>query len=342
MKIALVGYQGSGKSTFFEWLSGVAADPALAHTTQSASVPVPDDRIPQLCEIYKPKKVTMASLDLVDTPGLGRDHQGNPARLATLREAGCLVLVVAGFDGADPASDLTSFEEDLMLADMEIVTGRIERLRESVKKPRPNREEEMAELAALEPILAAMEAGTPLQESQLNESQRRATRSFQLLSGKPRMIAINLSDDEEHPERLLQKMPSSIRAVAVTARLQQELARMEESERRDFAQEMGVAIQDRGEILRRMLHSSGQHLYFTAGEKEVRSWMLRQGGTALEAADNIHSDLARGFIRCETMSCEDLLRLGSERDVKANNLMRQEPKDYVIKDGDIINIKFSV
>ena len=105
---------------------------------------------------------------------------------------------------------------------------------------------------------------------------------------------------------------------------------------------MGIGHFDRDALLRTLLDASGQMLYFTAGEKEVRTWMLRQGGTALEAAANIHTDLARGFIRAEVMTCDDLIRLGSEREIKAHGLVRQEPKDYVIQDGDILNIRFSV
>ncbi len=117
---------------------------------------------------------------------------------------------------------------------------------------------------------------------------------------------------------------------------------MEPAEREAFKQEMGITLYDRDSLLRTILDVSGQMLYFTAGEKEVRTWMLRKGGTALEAAANIHTDLARGFIRAETMQCADLIRLGSEREIKAAGLVRQEPKDYVIRDGDILNIRFSV
>ena len=162
MKIGLVGYQGSGKSTLFEWLTGVPADPAVAHIGQSAIAPVPEPRIQPLCDVYHPKKITMASLELVDTPGLARSHEGNAARLGVIREAGCLVLVVAGFGGLDPLADRRSFAEDALLADLEIVSGRVERLRESVKKPRPNRDKEVAELAALEQVLTALESGRPL------------------------------------------------------------------------------------------------------------------------------------------------------------------------------------
>ena len=140
MKIGLVGYQGSGKSTLFHWLTGVAPDPALAHIGQSAMAPIPDPRIEQLCKVYHPKKVTLAALELVDTPGLSRTHEGNAARMGMIREAGCLVFVVAAFSAADPAADLRSFDEDLVLADMEIVTNRLQRVEDSLKKPLPRPE----------------------------------------------------------------------------------------------------------------------------------------------------------------------------------------------------------
>ena len=184
MKIGLVGYQGSGKSSLFHWLTGVAPDLSQAHVGQSAMAPIPDARVEPLCTIYRPKKVTLASLELADTPGLSRSHEGNAARLGTIRDTGCLVLVVAGFGGSDPNVDLASFEEDILLADMEIVSGRIERLRESSKKPRPARDREMeqAELDALGPLLAQLEAGKALRELELTEEQAKATRSFRLLT----------------------------------------------------------------------------------------------------------------------------------------------------------------
>ncbi|MFO0900263.1 MAG: DUF933 domain-containing protein [Pirellulales bacterium] len=342
MKIGLVGYQGAGKSTLFEWLTGVRPDPALAHTQQAAATPVPEPRVAALCEVYHPKKITLASLDLVDTPGLSRTHEGNPARLGHIREAGCLVLVTSAVARPDPLADLASFEEDLLLADMEIVGGRLERLRDSLRKPRPNRDQEQAELTALEPILAAMEGGKPMRTSDMNDAQVKATRSFRLLSEKPRMIVVNVDDDEAKPERFEEKSTPDCPVVAVPLRLQLELAQMEAAERAALVEEMGLKVYDRDSLLRTIMGASGQMLYFTAGEKEVRTWMIHKGGTALEAADNIHSDLARGFIRAEVMTCADLIRLGSEREIKANNLVRQEPKDYVVRDGDILNIKFSV
>jgi ribosome-binding ATPase YchF (GTP1/OBG family) len=343
MKIGLVGYQGSGKSTLFEWLTGVPADPALGHIGQNAMAPVPEPRIQQLCEIYHPKKITQASLELADTPGLDRSHQGNPARLGLIRDSGCLVLVVAGFDGSNWKADLAGFREDLLLADLEIVTGRVERLRESVKKPRPNRDQEIVELAALEQVLATLETGTPVPASSMSEDQFKATRSFRLLTEKPTMVILNVADDAELEDVTPVSADSSApRLLAIRVGLERELSKMSPQDRADFEREMGIGTSRRDLALRTILDASGQMLYFTAGDKEVRTWMLRQGGTALEAADNVHSDLARGFIRAEVIQCDDLVRLGSEREVKAAGLTRQEPKDYVIRDGDILHIRSGV
>jgi ribosome-binding ATPase len=346
MKIGLIGYQGSGKSTLFEWLSGVPADPALAHASQIAMAPVSDPRVEPLREIYGPKKITLAALELVDTAGLNRTHEGNATRLAQIREAGCLVLVVGAFEpGCNPLADADGFAEDFLLADLEIVSGRIERLRESLKKPRPDRDKELAELAALEPLLHALESGTPLAEAGMNDEQLKVTRSFRLLTQKPRLVVFNVGDDEANPERFVAPLTARtppVQALAVPARLELELSRMSSEERRAFCQEMGIASTDRDALVRKLLDASGQLLYFTAGEKEVRTWMLPRGGTALDAAANVHSDLARGFIRAEVMKSDDLVRLGSEREMKAQGLVRQEPKDYVVQEGDILLVRFSV
>lgn len=342
MKIGIVGYQGSGKSTLFEWLTGVAPDLAQAHVGQSAMSPLPEPHVEPLCAIYHPKKITLASLEFVDTPGLNRKHEGNAARLAVIREAGCLVIVAAAFGGGDALADAERIQEDFLLADMEIVSGRIERLRESVKKPRPNREQEAAELSALELVMHALEAGTPIADAQMSEDQRKATRSFRLLTEKPQFVICNLPDDATDPAKCIAASTPARRVTGVPISLELELARMPDEDRAEFEKEFHLPGPRKNELLREVLDASGQILYLTAGDKEVRTWLLRRGGTALEAADNIHSDLARGFIRAETMHADDLIRLGSEREVKAQNLVRQEPKDYVVKEGDILHVRFSV
>jgi ribosome-binding ATPase YchF (GTP1/OBG family) len=163
-----------------------------------------------------------------------------------------------------------------------------------------------------------------------------------LLTEKPRMVVVNMADDDSDPSRFDKLSTDKVRVVGVPIGLQRELSRMSAEERAEFEAEMNLVGTDRDSLLKIIMDVSGQMIYFTAGDKEVRTWMLRQGGTALEAADNIHSDLARGFIRAETMTCADLIRLGSEREIKANNLMRSEAKDYVVRDGDILHIRFSV
>ena len=341
MKIGIVGYQGSGKSTLFHWLTGVAPDPSLAHTIQSAMCTVPEPRIDDLVKIYQPKKITQAAIEVVDTPGLSRTHEGSAQKLATIREAGALVIAIAGFGSSDPKADIRNFDDDLLIADLDIVQGRVERLRDQLKKPRPgpDREKDQAELAALEPILAELDAGRPLHQFPMTPDQKKAIKSFQLFSDKPRMIVVNLADDDADAGRFTGATPPGIELHAFSIQLQMDLARMSPEERAEFCREMGVQPFDRDHLIRRIMDVSGQMLFFTAGEKEVRTWMLRQGGTAVEAAAGIHTDLAKGFIRAETMSHADLVRLGSEREIKAAGLMRQEPKDYVIRDGDIILIK---
>lgn len=343
MKIGLAGYQGSGKSTLFEWLTGVQPDPAASHSGQSAMAPIPEPRVAALCEVYKPKKVTLASLEIVDTPGLSRTHEGNAARLALIREAGCLVLVAPAFDGSNPAAEFTSFNEDLLLADMEVVSRRLERVQESLKKPLPRAEHEklVHEQAAVRSVLDAMEAGRPLLASEMTDEQLRFTRSFGLLTEKPQMVVVNTADDETDPIRFAQAAPSGVPVVPVPVGLEVELGRMTPADRAEFEAELGVGGSDRDQLLRTIMDTSGQMLFFTASEKEVRSWILRKQGTAVEAAGSIHTDMAKGFIRAEIMTVSDLVRLGGERDVKAEHLVRKEPRDYVIQDDDILLIHFS-
>jgi ribosome-binding ATPase YchF (GTP1/OBG family) len=339
MKIGIVGYKGAGKSTLFAWLTGEPADPALSHTTQAAMATVVDPRVAQLCAIYHPKKATQAALELVDTPGLNRTHEGSAAKLAMIREAGCLVVVVAAYGDTDALADLRNFEDDLLIADLDILSGRIERLRDQSKKPRPNRDELQRELHALEPLQAAMEAGRPLRDIELTPEQKKATRSFQLFSEKPRLLLLNIAEDEPQPHEWCERLPAGIQAEAVSLSLQRELARMEPAECQEFCREMGVAVFDRGHLIRRIMDVSQQMLFFTVSDKEVHSWLIRKGGTALEAAATVHTDLAHGFIRAEVMSCDDLIRSGSEREIKAHNLMRHEHKDYVVQPGEILFIR---
>jgi len=339
----LVGYQGSGKTTLFEWLTGVEADSSLAHRGQSAMATLPDPRLEGLAKIYHSKKITPAGLEIFDTPGLSRSHQGNPARLALIREADCLVLVLAAYDGSDPWADYRSLEEDFLLADMEIVSGRIHRIEESLKKPLPKTEKEHLahEQTVLQHVLEAMESGQPLQEAQMTDQQRRTTRAFRLLTEKPRFLLVNIADDQTDAQRFVRTAPPWP-CWAVPLDLELELSQMTAEDREAFEKDMGLQGTDKTRLLRALVEASGRILFFTVNEREVRAWLLRKGGVALEAAGEIHTDMARGFIRADVMQADDLLRLGSEREVKAHHLLHSEHKDYPVQDGDILYIHFNV
>lgn len=343
MQIGLVGYQGCGKSTLFHWLTGVAPDPALAHSGQSAMAALPDPRLEELRKLYDAKKVTPAALEIMDTPGLSRSHQGNAAKLAVLRDVGCLVLVAPAFGGADPAAELQSFREDLILADLEIVTGRMERVQESLRKPRPKQDRETfeEELAVLQRVKEGLEAGRPLTEADMQPQELRYTRAFRLLNEKPQLVVVNTADDETDFARFAAMLPAELPVFAAPLSLEVELAAMNPEERAAFQAELGVGGADRGELLWQLLRVSGRQTFLTAGPKEVRAWLVRRGATAVEAAEAIHTDLAKGFIRAEVMNYHDLIRLGSEREMKAHNLVRHEHRDYVVHEDDILLIRFS-
>ncbi|MCL2711183.1 MAG: DUF933 domain-containing protein [Planctomycetaceae bacterium] len=343
MKIGLVGYKGSGKSLLFQWLTGVAPDPALSHSSQSATAAIPEARFEALAKIYNPKKITYAGLEIVDTPGLARDQHGNPARLAQLREADALVWVIPVFDGSDPGKEIAAFKEDAIIADLEIVLNRIEKVIDQNKRPVPRAEHERLEfeLSVLELLQAGLESGNPLPEEQLTQEQQRVVRGFRLLSGKPKMMIINTPDDETDLEQYTPNNLAATPSVAVSVALESELSKMPPEEKTSFLEEMQLPSSDKAAVLHTILDASGQSTFITAGEKELRTWLLPKGGTAVEAAAAIHTDMAKGFIRAEVWRVEDLIRLGSERAMKAENLVRREPKDYVVQDGDILLFHFS-
>ena len=286
MKIGLVGYSGSGKSTLFEWLSGVKPDPAAVHSSQSAMATIPEPRIEALCQIYKPKKVTYASMEIVDTPGLSRDHIGNVPKLAQLREADYLVCLVPAFSGAMVDEEMKSFVEDMILADLEIATNRLQKISEQLKKhlPKEDLEKLREENDALELIRDRLEAGNPLLAEEMSDEQYRATRSFRFLTEKKRTIFVNTGDDEtdfgQYDKFATEKEP----VLAASVGLELELSKTSPEEAKAFCDEMGLTLVGRDKVIRSLMDNSGQMVFLTAGEKEVRSWLTSKDGTALEAA----------------------------------------------------------
>ncbi|MDD3587658.1 MAG: DUF933 domain-containing protein [Thermoguttaceae bacterium] len=338
MKIGLVGYKGSGKSTLFEWFSGVKADPALSHSSQSAMASIPEPRLDDLIKIYNPKKVTYAAMEILDTPGLSRDQEGNVALLGHLRQADYLVCVVPVFDGSDVQKEIDAFLEDMVLADLEIALNRIDKIKEQQRRPlsKDDQQKLAVELEILEKIKTGLENGHPVLARDMSEDEYKATRSFRFLTEKNRMILVNTGDDETDHAKYARYATPDVPVLAVSVGLEMELAKMEPQERDEFLTEMGLHSTDRGQLLRTLLDNSGQMVFLTGGDKEVRSWLMRKNGTALEAAGSIHTDFIKKFIRAEVIKCDDLVRLGSEREVKAAGLNRREHKDYIVQEGDVI------
>jgi ribosome-binding ATPase len=343
MRIGIVGYQGSGKSTVFELLTGDKPDIGKAHTGQLGAAFVPDARFDRLVELFQPKKESPAKIELFDTPGLSRSEQaGNAKRLGIIREADALVHVVGAFAGSDPVADVQSFVTDLVLADLQVVTGRIDRLKKDVSRPIPNKGELEAELEGLKPLEMRLSEGETLHGLELTPVQQKAIRAFALLSGKPHLVLLNTADADVDAATVAKIEAQGLMVVAGPLGLELEVAQLPEEERELFATEMGLGQPSRERVLKAIFQLTELITFYTSGEKEVHAWLLKRGSNAVEAADSIHSDLARGFIRAEVQSVDDLLRLGSEREVKAAGLHHTEGKDYIVQDGDEIEIRFSV
>jgi GTP-binding protein YchF len=334
MRVGLVGFSGGGKSTLFQLLTGATPDPGKVHSGQVGVATLADPRLEFLAEMHKPKKVTPATVELLDTPGLiPGTHGDNPQRLALIREGDALLIVLGMFAGGDPDADLAAFRDEILFADLGVVTNRAERLEASVKKPRPDREQQLKELDVVKRVQAALDQGEPIASLGLTEEEKKPMRSFGLLTDKPQVVVVNLAQGQGVPASLAAVVPD---ALAIDAKLEMELAQLDPAERDAFMADLGITELGRDRIIRKAYDAVGIITFFTAGEPEVRGWNLERGGTAVDAAGKIHTDLAKGFIRAEVTAFDDLARLGSMKGVKSKNLQRLEGKDYVVKDGDVV------
>ena len=340
MKMGLVGYAGSGKSTVFEWLTGVKPDPAASQRGQVGIARIHDERLDWLSRHFKPKKTTAATLEVVDTPGLlPTERKDNPRRLAILREADGLLVVLTGFTG-DPAQELKNFRDELLFADLEVVSNRVGKLESQMKKPKPAKEKEadQRELDLLQRIVSTLEGGKTTASLGLSEEQEKTIRSFQLLTLKPEMALLNVDEGRigrAIPPELLALSP---RALQAPVKLEMELADLPEADRDTFIKEMGLAGFSRDRMLRDIFYGMGRIVFFTMGEDECRAWPIHEGDTAVEGAAQIHTDLAEGFVRAEIVPFEEFKRVGSMKEAKAQGVYRLEGKTYVVKDGDIMHI----
>jgi ribosome-binding ATPase len=338
MKVGIVGFSGSGKSTAFQWLTGVKPDPAASQRGQVGIAKVPDERLSWLSEQFKPKKTTSTTIEFLDTPGLlATERRDNPRRLGILREAGGLLVVLNGFGGGDLANELRQFREEILFADLEIVSNRVAKLEDQGKKPKPakEREADQAELAFLKRLTGALEAGQPASQLNLKEEEEKAVRSFQLLTLKPELVLVNIGDD-----RIGQPLPAGLPANAVQApvKLEMELADLAPDDRNAFMSDLGLSGFSRDDSLRKIYDAMGRIVFFTVGEDECRAWSLDRGADAVEGAAQIHTDLSRGFVRAEVVSYKDFREVGSMKEAKTRGVYRLEGKTYIVQDGDIMHI----
>jgi hypothetical protein len=350
MKVAIIGPSQSGKSTIFSAITAEPPDPAKAHLEQTQVIKVPDERLTYLTGVYKPKKTTEATLELTDFPGMSSSDEAGRDRfrklLPLIRQCDLLVAVVRGFESAsgqvDPQKDVEALNEDLIFADLETVSNRVERLQAALKKPTKRHDEEKRELAILERCQAGLEEMKPLSEVLHGEDEAKLVSSFRFLTESPLIVVVNVSEDQASSTTT----PDHAFAQAVTnvcASGEAEIAQLDEADRAAFLEDLGLTEPARDRLIRTCYEATGLISFLTSGEDEVRAWPIRKGISAVDAAGKIHSDIARGFIRAETVAYDDLFAAdGDMKAVKAAGKVRQEGKDYVVADGDIINFKFNV
>jgi hypothetical protein len=351
MKLGIIGLESSGKTTVFNALTGSRKQVGSFGRSEAhiAVVKVPDQRIDWLSGLYDPKKTVYTDIEFVDIPGNINDSAA-PKIVASAREVEALVFVIRAFeneevlhplDSLDPVRDVRSIMTGLIIADLEIAEKRLERLEKTVKKGAAGDDEKL-EHQALRKVIEALENEQRASEASLSDREEKAIRSFQFLTLKPFFTLLNVSDDALDDPETKQLTDSIPECMAMCANIEMEIGQLDESDREAFLEDAGISEPSLSTFIRKAYETLGLISFFTVGEDEVRAWTIPEGTPAVEAAGKIHTDLQRGFIRAEVFSFEDLRTHGSERDLKKAGLFRLEGKDYIVRDGDILSIKFNV
>ncbi len=353
MKLGIIGFPQTGKTTLFNLLTG--ADAAVRRVSRGelhvGVARVPDDRVTRLAALFKPERVVFAAVDVVNLAGFDRGQRSG-LDVGDLRNADALLHVVRAFpspalaEPPDPARDVTALEEELILADLEVVERRLEKLGKGLKR-KPTDVEQRQE-AVLARLKGPLEEGVSLRAQSLSADDLLLVRGFQLLSLKPVLHCLNLAEADV-PRR--DEWLATLAKVAtrpgtmigwVSAVVEAEVAALPPDEQTAFLDALGLPEPALHRVIRDAYALLGLASFFTVGEDEVRAWTIPAGATALEAAGAVHSDIARGFIRAEVIGWQELLEAGSLAEARKRATLRLEGKEYPVKDGEMCHFRFNV
>ena len=346
MKVGLVGFAGSGKTTVFNALTGLHAQVGFGGEVRLGTVRVPDQRIDTLSGIFKPKKTIYAEIAFCDIPGEhGAEKKGLSTKaLQQIRDQEVLCLVLRDFenpaleDQPDPLADLEAFHTECLFADLGIVEKRLDRARKEKANP--------LEVATFEKMKATLEGERPLRSLSEAELHRDQLKGYALLTDRPLMVVLNRQEADAAkplPDDLAKRLGQiNAEGFVLSASVEAEIAGMDLADQPAFLEDLGLKEPGLVRFIRTAYHLMDLIAFFTVGADEVRAWTIKRGANARQAAGRIHSDLERGFIRAEVTPYQVFMEYGSEHAVKEAGRLQLEGKDYVVADGDILHVRFNV
>lgn len=362
LSCGIVGLPTVGKTTLYNLLTGAKLETSQFFSGKTEAnvgiAKVPDQRIDKLCAMFRPKKTTYAQIEVIDVPGLVRgasEGQGvGNAFLDSVRKVDALIQVVRAFrnenvlhveESIDPVRDMEIVNFELLMADLDFVDKRITRIKQG-KKVTP---EQTKELAVLEKCMAHLEQEKPFSQLELSEEERGTLINYTFLTDKPMIVAVNLDEQQfssgDYPGKAALREAAEEKGLAVVelcCQVEEEISQLDEDDRTVFFEELGIEEPAINRVMRVAYETLGLISFFTVGEDEVRAWTIDRGTNAKRAAGKIHSDLERGFIRAEVVKYTDLIELGNVAKAKEAGKYNLEGKDYIVQDGDIMNIRFNV
>jgi GTP-binding protein YchF len=357
MQTGIIGLPLVGKTSLFRILTKAKVEGRSAPNQAHVGIArVPDARVAKLAEVFKPKKITYATIEYVDIGGLQKDREKNSASLVPLREADALANVVRLFEdpavpheagSLDAMRDIESVDIELILNDLEQCAKRIERVEKDLKKKKETQLE--AELQVLLRCREALEAEKPLRELEFKPEEQKMLTGFMFLTRKPMLYVLNLGDEEApeidrvvekyHLEKLATKPHTAV--VPFCGKIEAELAELDDTEAGEMMRAYGLKESGRDRLIQASYRLLGLISFLTCGEPECRAWTIERGMNAQKAAGAIHSDIERGFIKAEVVNWEDLLKAGSFAVARERAQVRLEGKEYIVQDGDVILFRHS-